>query len=289
MGNQQKKTIKTVIMTLNPIVSAEWLFENLDIPNLVILDASTKENKSGLTTQFPDIQLKGARHFDMETVFLDKRNNIPNMIPSPKVFQEECQKLGIQKNSVIVIYDNLGIYTSPRAWWMFKVMGHPYVAVLDGGLPAWIKSGYACEPNEIKKFDKGDFEANFNPVLVKSSKEILAILENQAYLIIDARGEKRFNGSVPEPRENMASGHIPNSKNLPYQSVLEDGKMKSLAALEAVFKPYNILNRQLVFTCGSGVTACIILLASELISLNQKSLYDGSWSEWGELGKFPVE
>ena len=276
-------------MTLNPVVSAEWLSENLDIPNLVILDASTKENKSGLTTEFPDIQIKNARPFDMETTFLDKKSKIPNMIPSPEVFQKECRKLGINKNSVIVVYDNLGIYTSPRAWWMFKVMGHPYVAVLDGGLPAWKNRGLACQQKENLKFTKGDFEVNYNGDLVKSSKEVLDLLDNKDYLILDARGEDRFNGNIPEPRKNMASGHIPNSKNLSYKMVLDNGKMKSSADLEEIFEAYNIKNQELVFTCGSGVTACIILLASELISLNKKSLFDGSWSEWGQLNKFPVE
>jgi thiosulfate/3-mercaptopyruvate sulfurtransferase len=276
-------------MTLNPVVSAEWLSENLDIPNLVILDASTKENKSGLTTQFPDIQIKGARPFDMETTFLDKNSSIPNMIPSAEVFQEECQKLGINKNSILIVYDNLGIYTSPRAWWMFKVMGHNYVAVLDGGLPSWKNSGFACEKKATLKFEKGDFKAKYKPDLVSNSTEILTILEDKKYLILDARSEDRFYGKVQEPRENMVSGHIPNSKNLPYQLVLENGKMKSTAALIKIFKSYNITNKQLVFTCGSGVTACIILLASELISLNKKSLYDGSWAEWGYQNKFVVE
>jgi len=269
-------------MALNPIVSTDWLMENIDIPNLVILDASVKKNVSGLTPEFPNLQIKGTRRFDMENIFLDKENTLPNMIPNVKVFTQECQKLGICKNSIIVVYDNLGIYTSPRAWWMFKAMGHHQITVLDGGLSAWKEAGLPCEIRIKRKVMLGDFEAQYQSSLVRDSAFILNNIENDEVLILDARSEKRFDGSIPEPRENMASGHIPCSKNLPYSNVLENGKMKSKAELKKIFAKVNLEDKQLVFTCGSGVTACIILLASELIVPNKKSLYDGSWSEWGQ-------
>ena len=276
-------------MTLNPLVTVHWLSENLDIPNLIILDASVKNNVSGLKATFPDLQIKGARHFDMETVFFDKKNPIPNMMPSPEVFTSECQKLGIHKNSIIVVYDNLGIYTSPRAWWMFKAMGHPYISVLDGGLDAWKRAGLPCEETIEKKFKRGDFEAHYQVDLVRDSNYILNNLNSDELKILDARSEQRFKGSIPEPREHMASGHIPNSLNLPYNKVLKNGKMKSKSELKKVFSKFNNEDEELIFSCGSGVTACIILLASELVISNKKSLYDGSWSEWGQLHKFPVE
>ena len=276
-------------MTLNPLVTVHWLSENLDIPNLIILDASVKNNVSGLKATFPDLQIKGARHFDMETVFFDKKNPIPNMMPSPEVFTSECQKLGIHKNSIIVVYDNLGIYTSPRAWWMFKAMGHPYISVLDGGLGAWKRAGLPCEETIEKKFKRGDFEAHYQVDLVRDSNYILNNLNSDELKILDARSEQRFKGSIPEPREHMASGHIPNSLNLPYNKVLKNGKMKSKSELKKVFSKFNNEDEELIFSCGSGVTACIILLASELVISNKKSLYDGSWSEWGQLHKFPVE
>lgn len=276
-------------MTLNPIVSVAWLSQNLDIPNLVILDASTKKNASNLVPTYKNLQIKGARAFDMETIFFDKKNDIPNMMPSPKVFSNECQKLGINSDSIIVIYDNLGIYTSPRARWMFKAMGHPYVAVLDGGLTAWKEASFTCEKKKTTTFEKGTFKAVYNPELVRDSKYILKNLQNKEVLILDARGEDRFLGTQPEPREGMASGHIPNSVNFPYKEVLENGKMKSKAAIEKLLLQINTSNKKLVFTCGSGVTACIILLACELVNDNEKALFDGSWSEWGRIGEFPVE
>ncbi|MDT8417643.1 MAG: sulfurtransferase [Lutibacter sp.] len=276
-------------MNLTPIVSTTWLFGQLENPNLVILDASPRENKSNLIPEFTNIQIKGTHKFDMEIVFLDKENPIPNMIPDEKVFEEECRKLGINNDSLIVVYDNLGVYTSPRVWWMFKAMGHSQIAVLDGGLSAWKNENLPTEPIRENETILGNFKVSYQSDLVIDANTLLKNIDSKKLRVIDARSEERFSGMIPEPRENMSSGHIPNSINLPFEKVLEKAKIKSKQELTKIFKNLNVENQPMVFTCGSGIMACIILLASELIAKNKNVLYDGSWAEWGQEGKFPVE
>ncbi|TDD77567.1 sulfurtransferase [Flavobacterium caseinilyticum] len=270
-----------------PIVNAAWLQSKLEDPNLIILDASFKENNSNLKTDVGNIHIKGARFFDIKHTFSDTTNPLPNTIPSPKQFELEARKLGINKNSIVVIYDNLGIYSSPRAWWLFKVMGHQNVAVLDGGLPEWISQKFPVEAiPENPNYSIGNFETTFNPELVKSKEQILENIKTKKAVLIDARAENRFKGIGDEPRPGLRSGHIPGSINIPYTQLLQNGKFLPKEELIKILKTEK---RPLIFTCGSGVTACIDLIAYELIYTNPKSVYDGSWTEWGQLENLPIE
>ena len=261
------------------IVSSKWLSDNFDNPDLVLLDASQPNDKSKSNM----LKIKGARPFDIKSSFSDNSSSFPNTFPSKKQFEDNCQELGISSSSKIVVYDSLGIYTSPRVWWMFKAMGHNDIAVLDGGLPEWIAEGFETETIVERKYLKGNFKATIQSEMIRSIDFVKDSLNSNDSLIIDARSADRFNSLVPEPRADLRRGNIPESINIPFQNTLESGKFKSVEKLTLIFKENNCDNKSLVFSCGSGITACIVLLAAELVFLGNKSIYDGSWTEWAQL------
>jgi thiosulfate/3-mercaptopyruvate sulfurtransferase len=272
----------------NPLVSADWLYENINDENLIILDASitkvgTKENNVE-----EKWQVKNAIFFDLKNVFLDKEGEYPNTIPSEKYFEEQVQKLGISKDSCVVIYDDLGVYSSPRAWWLFKVFGFENVTVLNGGLPEWKAFNYPIEAPQIKQIAKGNFKADFKKERVSSTKEVLEA-SNKSKCILDARSKGRFDATIPEPRKDLRGGHIPNSKNLPYSILQVNGKMKSKEELQEIFLTLNPKNESTIFSCGSGITACILALGNEAAGNTNYKVYDGSWTEWASNLELPVE
>lgn len=260
------------------IVSSSWLNSNLQDPNLILLDASQPVNT--------EVKIEGTRTFDIKNVFSDTSSDLPNTFPDAKEFEKECQQLGINSSSKIVVYDSKGIFSSPRVWWMFKTMGYQNIAVLDGGLPEWVAQGHETVESKATQSERGNFKPYFNHKMITNCHFVESNIESQQSILIDARSAGRFNGTTPEPRAGLRGGHIPNSINLPYTEVLENGKFKSPTVLKKIFDNLNIKEQPLVFTCGSGITACIILLASEMANIkNEKSVYDGSWTEWAQLHK----
>jgi thiosulfate/3-mercaptopyruvate sulfurtransferase len=271
----------------SPIVSVKWLHEHLGDPDLIVLDASQQVNKSKVESKCQDIQIKGARYFDIKNDFSDTDSPLPNTLPSPEAFEKAAKNLGITNNSKIVVYDSLGIYSSPRAWWLFKIMGHKNVWVLDGGLPEWVKQGYSLEKSGKRDYDLGNFESKFKPELFKTKEQILENIATKNAVLIDARSQDRFLGETPEPREGLRSGHILGSINIPYTTLLREGKFLAKEELEKIL-PQD--DKPLLFSCGSGVTACIDLIAYELIGNNNpKAVYDGSWTEWGQIDSLPID
>ena len=264
------------------IVSTKWLNQHLSNPNLIILDASIKTSANGKEFEKFDRTIPKARRFDLKNIFLDKTSLFPNTIPKPEIFEIECRKIGINRDSEIVVFDNNGIYSSPRVWWLFKVMGHQKISVLNGGLPDWIENEFQTEKEHINTFEIGDFEVCFDKTLVVNFERIYENTIKKKFTIIDARSESRFNGTGKEPREHLKSGKIENSVNIPYQEVLTNGKYKSEKKLNELFEKKCKNEKELVFSCGSGMTACIVMLACQIGYGDSLKVYDGSWTEWAE-------
>ncbi len=270
----------------SPLVNAQWLFENIDNPSLLILDASL-ENPVKANTKPNDKFIPGALKFDW-VKFCDTTSELPHMMPTEAEFMEAAQALGINSDTVLVIYDNVGVYASPRVWWMFLAMGLTKCYVLNGGLPAWLNEGYEYSSAHAQPSGGGSFKPHYQPQFFVSLAEVRNAVDDEHTLIIDARSVDRFNGKVSEPRKGLRTGHIPNSINIPFENVLLLNEMRSEDQLTKVFENISDKNTRLIFSCGSGVTACIDALAATLIGYRQISIYDGSWSEWGMDSSCPI-
>jgi len=267
---------------MKELVTIEWLNQNLNKKDLILLDASLDKTAQGELSANDMQTIPTARYFDLKGCFSDKQSEFPNTFPSKEQFELECQRLGINQTSEIVVFDKHGIYSSPRVWWMFKIMGHEHVSVLDGGLPEWIQKGFKTEKRSTQTYQPGNFKATLTKRFVVMFSDIETNLEEETFTLIDVRSAGRFNGSEEEPRKHLKSGHIKGSVNIPYKEVLIDGKFKSTKELKTLFEDKCSVDSKLVFSCGSGLTACIVLLASELAFKKSRYVYDGSWTEWAE-------
>ncbi|MDG1730434.1 MAG: sulfurtransferase [Algibacter sp.] len=270
--------MSTSILLTSPIVSVEWLHEHMNADNLIILDGTINKVFDKSSEQIPN-----ARLFDIKMKFSDVSNPFPSAFPSSKQFQKEARNLGINNDSAIVVYDDKGIYSSARVWWLFKAFGYKNVAVLNGGFPEWKKANYGSELMQNYNGNKGNFVANLQPNYMQFFDDIENASKNQTHKIIDARSSGRFNCTEPEPRAGLRMGTIPNSVNLPYTELLEDGVLKSKKDLAKAFYMVAEQDDPIIFSCGSGLTACVLALGAELSGYKNISVYDGSWTEYGSL------
>ncbi|MEP4889766.1 MAG: sulfurtransferase [Aliiglaciecola sp.] len=286
MNSNQLKTHKAFI---NPRQLQELLTQG----SVQVLYTVVDFPVNYVSKQTENCYLPNSILFDFDNVFVDKNTGLPHSLPSPTLFAKEMSNLGISNDTTLVIYDDQGSFSAPRVWWMLKTMGHQNVLVLDGGLQAWIDNGFEVESELVKNTEKSQYKVKFTPELLVDKNQILENLHNPNCVVIDARSAARFNGTEAEPRKGVRSGHIPASQNLHYAQLLNDGKFIDTAAIEQLFKPFvashNSVDPQLRFSCGSGVTACILALAAYQIGIENWAVYDGSWSEWGADPTCPIE
>ena len=273
----------------DPIVSAAWLADHLDDPQVVVIDASwhLPAAKRDARAEYAAAHIPGAVFFDIDEV-CDHSTDLPHMLAPPADFAVAARRLGVWQSSFVVVYDSLGLFSAARVWWNFRVMGYDAVSVLDGGLPRWIADGRPLETG-WRTPPHGDFKARALPALVADKDVMRRAVEAGGSQIVDARAADRFSGHAPEPREGLARGHMPGARNVPWSELVDGGALRGPEALKEAFVAAGVdLAQPIVTTCGSGVSAALLALALTRIGRADVAVYDGSWAEWGALADAPI-
>lgn len=272
------------------LVSTNWLNANLKDPDLRILDASwyLPTEARDPKADYAQAHIPGARFFDIDEIS-DQRSSLPHMVPPVEKFLSRIREMGVGDGHQIVVYDGAGLFSAARVWWLFKMMGHDDIAVLDGGLPKWQAEGRPVTQDAPTIRDRHMF-ARPRPDMVKDVTQVSHASKLMDFAIVDARAADRFRGEAPEPRPGMRAGHIPNARNVPFATLLNaDKTMKAPAELKQIFEDAGVdLGKPAITTCGSGVTAAILCLAMERFGKTDHALYDGSWTEWGAFPTVPI-
>jgi len=278
-----------------PLPTSRWLFatdqlaERLHNPDVVAVDATyfLPTIKRDAHAEYRAGHIPGAVFFDIEAIS-DHSTDLPHMLPGPAQFAAEVGALGIADTDTIVVYDNHGLYSAARVWLTFRIFGAKTVYILDGGLPKWKAENRPLQSGDAERSPK-KFHAEMNVGAVAMLDDVRMALADDSAQIVDARSADRFSGKAPEPRPGLRSGHMPRAFNVPFERVLDNGRLASRERITAAFTDAGVdLDKPIITTCGSGVTAAILGFALEAIGRPPKGLYDGSWSEWGSRPDLPV-
>ena len=273
-------------------VTAEWLAEHLDDENVQILDArmlpAGQESTRDIDAEYLAEHIPSAVFFNIEALS-DHTTPLPHMLPRAETFAVAMRELGVYADKHLVVYDTGNLFSAPRAWWMLNYFGAGKVSILAGGLAGW-KQAQLPLGHEPVVLPESDFTANINPDwVVKRLTDVLLISHEGGAQIVDARAANRFHGEVDEPRPGLRRGRIPGSLNVPWDHLVRDGQLKPAAELRDVFAQQGVdLEQPIIGSCGSGVTAVVVLLALTSLGVKDLALYDGSWGEWGSRNDLPV-